>query len=164
MSAFPSQSGYRASRLSSARDECGSDARSRDSCAVKYFAAFSYMASTQRLLLQALLKGMGHAVRRNDELAMDRYCRRLALIARHFDTNPPVSDALERLLSAGGQWLATTVAKRYEAEQQVLEHIECVMDLFRVSADVLIVRPRHRNFCTAARFLSEINLPRRQLL
>jgi len=129
MSAFPSQSGYRASRLSSARDECGSDARSRDSCAVKYFAAFSYMASTQRLLLQALLKGMGDAVRRNDESAMDRYCRRLALIARHFDTNPPVSDALERLLSAGGRWLATTVAKRYEAEQQVLEHIECVMDL-----------------------------------
>jgi hypothetical protein len=87
------------------------------------------MASAQRLLLHALLTGMGDAVRRNDESAMDRYHRRLGMIARHFDTNPSVSDALERLLSASGRWLATKVAERYEAEQQVLEHIECVMDL-----------------------------------
>jgi hypothetical protein len=33
------------------------------------------------------------------------------------------------LLSASGQWLATDVAERYEAEQQVLELIEPVMDL-----------------------------------
>jgi hypothetical protein len=129
MSAFPSQSGHRASRLSSAGDECGLDGRSRASCAVKYYAAVSYMASAQRLLLHALLTGMGDAVRRNDESAMDRYHRRLGMIARHFDTNPSVSDALERLLSASGRWLATKVAERYEAEQQVLEHIECVMDL-----------------------------------
>lgn len=87
------------------------------------------MASTQRLLLQALLVGMGDAVRRNDESAMDRYHRRLGMIAGHFDTNPLVSDALERLLSTSGRWLATKVAERYEAEQQVLEHIECVIDL-----------------------------------
>ena len=53
------------------------------------------MASTQRLLLQALLMGMGNAVRRNDESAADRYHRRLTLIGRHFDTNPLVSDALD---------------------------------------------------------------------
>jgi hypothetical protein len=87
------------------------------------------MASTQRLLLQALLTGMGDAVRRNDESAADRYYRRLGMIARHFDTNPPVSDALERLLSTSGRWLATNVAERYEAEQQVLEHIERVREL-----------------------------------
>jgi hypothetical protein len=33
------------------------------------------------------------------------------------------------LLSASGQWLATDVAERYEAEQQVLEHIERVREL-----------------------------------
>ena len=87
------------------------------------------MASTQRLLLQALLIGMGDAVHRNDESAVDRYRRRLGMIARHFDTNPLVSDALEHLLSASGRWLATKAAERYEAEQQVLEHIQGVMDL-----------------------------------
>ena len=87
------------------------------------------MASAQRLLLQALLTGMGDAVRRNDESAADRYHRRLAMIARHFDTNPLVSDALERFNSAGGRWLATKAAERYEAGQQVLEHIQSVMDL-----------------------------------
>jgi len=87
------------------------------------------MASTNRLLLLALLKGMRDAVRRNDGSAADRYHRRLRMIAPHFDTNPPISNALERLLSTSGQWLATNVAERYEAEQQVLEHIERVREL-----------------------------------
>ena len=87
------------------------------------------MASTKRLLLHALLNGMGDAVRRNDGSAADRYHRRLGMIAGHFDTNRPVSDALERLLSASAQWLATKVAERYEAEQQVLERIERIMEL-----------------------------------
>ena len=73
--------------------------------------------------------GMGDAVRRNDDSAGDRYYRRLGMIGRHFDTNPPVSDALERLLLASGRWLATKVAERYEAEQQVLNRIERVMEV-----------------------------------
>jgi hypothetical protein len=87
------------------------------------------MASPQRLLLHALLNGLGNAVRRNDEAAADRYHRRIRLIAGHFETNAPVSEALERLLCARNQWLATNAAERYEAEQQVLELIEPVMDL-----------------------------------
>jgi hypothetical protein len=87
------------------------------------------MDSPQRLLLRALLTGMGDAVRRNDESAGDRYHRRLRGIAPHFDTNPRVSDALERLLSANQRWLALKVAERYETETQVLEHIERVMGL-----------------------------------
>jgi hypothetical protein len=87
------------------------------------------MVSPQRLLLHALLTGLGDAVRRNDEAAADRYHRRISLIAGHFDTNPRTSDALERLLSASGRWLATNVAERYEAEQQVLEYIERVRSL-----------------------------------
>lgn len=86
------------------------------------------MASTQRFLLQALLVGLGDAVHRNDESAADRYHRRLRMIAPHFDTNPLISDALEHLLSASGRWLATK-AGRYEADQQVLENIQHVMDL-----------------------------------
>jgi hypothetical protein len=87
------------------------------------------MASNTRLLLHALLKGLSHAVRRNDGSAADRYHRRLRMIAPHFDTNPPVSDALERLLSASGRWLATKVAERYETEEEVLELIERVTNL-----------------------------------
>jgi hypothetical protein len=87
------------------------------------------MASTNRLLLHALLTGLGDAVRRNDEAAADRYHRRISLIAEHFETNAPISEALERLLRASSQWLATNAAERYEAEQQVLELIEPVMDL-----------------------------------
>jgi hypothetical protein len=87
------------------------------------------MVSTNRLLLSALLSGLSDAVRRNDEAAVDRYHTRISLIARHFDTNPSVSDALERLLSASDRWSATRVAERYEVEQQVLELIEPVMDL-----------------------------------
>jgi len=87
------------------------------------------MASTQRLLLVALLKGMGDAARRNDGSAAARYFRRLGMIAPHFDTNPLISDALEQLLSASSRWLATKTAERYEMEQQVLEHIQSVMDL-----------------------------------
>jgi hypothetical protein len=87
------------------------------------------MASPQRLLLHALLSGLGDAVRRNDEAAADRYHRRIRLIAGHFETNAPVSDALERLLSASDRWLETNVAERSEAEQQVLELVEPVMDL-----------------------------------
>lgn len=87
------------------------------------------MDSPQRLLLRALLISMGDAVRRNDESAGDRYHRRLRGIAPHFDANPRVSDALERLLSANQRWLALKVAERYETETQVLEHIERVMGL-----------------------------------
>jgi hypothetical protein len=87
------------------------------------------MASTAQLLLVALLVGMDNAIRRNDESAADRYHRRLGMIARQFDTNPSVSDALERLLALGGRWLATKAAERYETGQQVLEHIQSVIDL-----------------------------------
>jgi hypothetical protein len=87
------------------------------------------MASPQRLLLHALLNGLGDAVRRNEGSAADRYHRRLGMIAPHFDTNPAVSDALERLFSASGRWLATKTAERSEAEEQVLHLIERVTEL-----------------------------------
>ena len=88
------------------------------------------MASTNRLLLQALLMRLGDAVRGNDAAAADRYLRRVAMIARqHFATNPRLDHALEQLLSASSAWLATNVAERYQAGQQVLEHLERVSQL-----------------------------------
>lgn len=88
------------------------------------------MDSPQRLLLRALLEGLGDAVRRNDDLAGDRYYRRIGLIARqHFYTNPSLSNTLEQLLSASGGWLAARVAERYEPENQVAEQIELVLEL-----------------------------------
>ena len=87
------------------------------------------MASPKRLLLQALLSGLSDAVRSNDGLAADRYHRRISQITGHFDTNPKISEALERLHSASSRWLATNVAERYEPEQQVLENIARVMEL-----------------------------------
>jgi hypothetical protein len=90
---------------------------------------FRYGLRPRRLLLSALVKGLTDAVLRNDESAADRYHRRLGLIARDFDTNPIVSEALERLRSASDRWLATKVAERREAEQQVLELIERIVEL-----------------------------------
>lgn len=88
------------------------------------------MASTNRLLLQALLIRLGEAVRGNDEAAAGRYHRRIGLVARHhFDTNPQISNSLEQLLLASSGWLAMNVADRYQAGQQVLEHIERVSQL-----------------------------------
>ena len=90
--------------------------------------AFS-MASTNRLLLQVLLMRLD-AVRGNDGSATDRYYRRVCMIARqHFDTNPRISKSLEQLLSVTAEWLSTDVADRYQAGQQVLEHIERVSQL-----------------------------------
>jgi hypothetical protein len=90
---------------------------------------FRYSQQPKRLLLSALVEGLANAVRRNDGAAAYRYNRRLVIIARYFDTDPRISAALERLLSASAQWLAIKVAERYEAEQQVLERIERIMEL-----------------------------------
>ena len=90
---------------------------------------FRYSQQPQRFLLSALVKGLADAVRRNDGAAAYRYRRRLGIIAGHFDTNPRISAALERLLSTSAQWLETKVAERYEAEQQVLGRIERIMEL-----------------------------------
>jgi hypothetical protein len=89
---------------------------------------FSY-ARSARFSVWPLPIAFSSTVGCNDEAAADRYHRRISLIAGHFETNAPVSDALERLLSASGRWLATNAAERYEAGQWVLELIEPVVDL-----------------------------------
>jgi len=75
----------------------------------------------RRLLLHALVKGLGDAVRHNDRSIADRYRRRLRLIAEEFDANPPVRDTLEQLLWATDQWFTTDVVERDENKERVLE-------------------------------------------
>jgi hypothetical protein len=91
--------------------------------------ALRYGLRTGRLLSIALAQGLRDAVSRNDESAADRYHRRLRMMAGQFDTNPAVSEALDRLLPVGEQWLATNVTQRHEAERQVLELIERLVEL-----------------------------------
>jgi hypothetical protein len=87
------------------------------------------MASTNQLLLQALVRGLGEAVGRNDEAAADRYHTRIRLIAGHFDTNPTLSVALEWLLLASGDWMKTDAPNRVEAEQPVAELVDRITQL-----------------------------------
>jgi hypothetical protein len=90
---------------------------------------FRYRLRPKRLLLAALVDGLANAVRRNDGSAAYRYHRRLGFIVPDFDTNPTVSEALERLLSASSQWLATSVAERHDVEQPVLDLVERINEL-----------------------------------
>jgi hypothetical protein len=83
----------------------------------------------RRLLLHALVKGLGDAVRRNDGSVADRYRRRLRLIAEEFDANPPVRDTIGRLLWATDRWSATDMVERDENKEQVLKLTEHVMEL-----------------------------------
>jgi len=88
----------------------------------------------RRLLLYALAKGPGDAVRRNDERAADRYRRRIGLIAGQFDTNPAIHEVLELLLWVSGRWLTTDVVERGEIQEQILALTERVMELLLPSA------------------------------
>jgi hypothetical protein len=101
--------------------------------------------SGKRLLLYALVKGLGDAVRRNDQSAAKRYRRRLRLATEQIAADDPVQDALKKLLLISGQWVAAPVvtmspkgegSERYvyrsdrdEPKQQMLELIERVIDL-----------------------------------
>jgi hypothetical protein len=85
---------------------------------------FRYGLQPKRLLLSALVKGLADAVSANNGSAAYRYHVRLSVIAPDLDTNPTVSEALEQLLSASSQWLATNVAERHEVEQPVLDLVE----------------------------------------
>ena len=83
----------------------------------------------RRLLLYALVKGLGDAVRRNDKSVADRYRRRLRLIAKEFEANPRIRDMLERLLWATDQWFTTDVVERDENKERVLELTAHIMQI-----------------------------------
>jgi hypothetical protein len=73
-------------------------------CAVGRVFGMAYgRAYGRRLFLYALIKGLGDAVRHDDEWAVDRYRRRLRSVAADFDTNPQIHESVEGLLWASGQ-------------------------------------------------------------
>jgi hypothetical protein len=87
---------------------------------------FRYGVQPKRLLLSALLKGLADAVSANDGSAAYRYHSRLKILAPDLDTNPTVSEALERLLSASSRWLTTNAAERHDMERPVLDLIDSI--------------------------------------
>ena len=101
--------------------------------------------SGKRLLLYALVKGLGDAVRRNDQSTAKRYRRRLRLATEQIAADDPVQDTLKKLLLISGRWVVAPVVtlspkgegcERYvyrsdrdEPKQQMLELIERVIGL-----------------------------------
>jgi hypothetical protein len=101
--------------------------------------------SGKRLLLYALVKGLGDAVHRNDQSAARRYRRRLRLATEQIAADDPIQDALKKLLLISGRWVVAPVVTmspkgegsermfivgaRDEPKQQMLELIERVIDL-----------------------------------
>jgi hypothetical protein len=83
--------------------------------------------SGKRLLLSALVKGLGDAVRRNDQSAAERYRGRLRLAAEQIAADDPVRDAFGRLLLLSGLWIAAAAADRDDTEEQMLEVIERII-------------------------------------
>jgi hypothetical protein len=84
--------------------------------------------SGKRLLLSALVKGLGEAVRCNDQSAAERYRGRLRLAAEQIAADDPVRDALGRLLLLSSLWIGAAAADRDDdTKQQMLEVIERVI-------------------------------------
>jgi hypothetical protein len=83
--------------------------------------------SGRRLLLSALVKGLGEAIRRNDQSAAERYRGRLHLAAEQIAADDPVRDVLGRLLLLSGLCVAAAAADRDDTKQQMLEVIERVI-------------------------------------
>jgi hypothetical protein len=84
---------------------------------------------TKHLLLIALLKGLAHAIRRDDLSASERYCQRLRLGAEASATDAPVKGVLAKLFVISGLWLRAAHIERNETRQQLLELIDSVLDL-----------------------------------
>jgi hypothetical protein len=84
--------------------------------------------TTKQLLLKTVLKGLGHAVRRDDLSAAERYCERLHQTAEPI-SDEVVKDGLKRLLSICAQWVQTADAERHETRQQLLELIDRLIGL-----------------------------------
>jgi hypothetical protein len=84
---------------------------------------------SKRLLLNALLKGLDHAIRRDDLSAVERYCKRLHLTTEPISADALVKGASKQLLSISGLWMKAPNVERDETRQQLLELIDCLITL-----------------------------------
>jgi hypothetical protein len=89
--------------------------------------------SSKQLLLNALLKGLAHAIRRDDLSAVERYCQRLHLTAETFASNAPVKGASAKLLVINGLWVQAADIERNETRQQLLELVDRVLGLLTLA-------------------------------
>jgi hypothetical protein len=85
--------------------------------------------SSNRLLLNALLKGLAHAIRRDDISAADRYRGRLQNAAQPVSAETQLRDLLTKLLLTSGLWVKVADSERDETRQQLLDLIDRVVAL-----------------------------------
>jgi hypothetical protein len=85
--------------------------------------------SSNRLLLNALLKGLAHAIRRDDIPAASRYRGRLQQAGEPVAVDTQLKDLLTKLLLTSGLWVRVADSERDETRQQLLDLIDRVVAL-----------------------------------
>jgi hypothetical protein len=84
---------------------------------------------SKRLLLDALLKGLDRAIRRDDLSAAERYRKRLHLSTEPIAADSLVAGASKKLLLISGLWMNAPNVERDETRQQLLELIDHLISL-----------------------------------
>jgi len=90
--------------------------------------AVAYETSNQ-LLLNALLKGLAHAIRRDDVSTASRYRGRLQRAAEPVAADTQLKGPLTKLLLTSGLWVRAANSERDETRQQLLDLIDRVVAL-----------------------------------
>jgi hypothetical protein len=85
--------------------------------------------TAKRILLNALLKGLADAVRRDDRSAAERYCERFRLATDETVADEPVQNVRKELLLISGLWVEADAVNRDETRLQMLEFIDRVIGL-----------------------------------
>ena len=85
--------------------------------------------TSNRLLLNALLRGLDHAVRRDDIPAANRYRGRLQQAAEPVAADTQLKGPLTKLLLTSDLWVRAANSERDETRQQLLDLIDRVVAL-----------------------------------
>ncbi len=85
--------------------------------------------SSNRLLLNALLRGLDHAIRRDDIPAANRYRGRLQQVAEPVAADTQLKGPLTKLLLTSGLWARAADNERDETRQQLLDLIAGIIAL-----------------------------------
>jgi len=85
--------------------------------------------SSNRLLLNALLKSLAYAIRRDDIPAADRYRKRLQRAAEPVTAETQPKELLTKLFLTSGLWVQVADSERDETRQQLLDLIDRIVGL-----------------------------------
>ena len=94
--------------------------------------AVAYETSNQ-LLLNALLKGLAHAIRRDDVSAASRYRGRLQRAAEPVAADAQLKELLTTLLLTSELWAQAADIERDKTSQQLLDLIDGIVALLTSS-------------------------------